>query len=110
MVAAAVAAALVVAVAAAVVVVCGGGAGDVFVCLFCLFVLLGRGGNGAGMLGSDQRFKRKTVYPGAPEMYLGLSLGPVAEAPKSPPQGVIWCVPSRGSSTYPGRVNERVSG
>lgn len=44
-----------------------------------------------GLLGSDQRFKRKAIYPGAAEMYLGLSLGPQPDRPKHP-QGVVWCV------------------
>lgn len=59
--------------------------------------------SGGGAHGQDQRFEHGTIYPGAPEMYLELALGPNNESPglrqnsrsaKVSPQfcsqGVMW--------------------
>ena len=59
--------------------------------------------SGGGAHGQDQRFEHGTIYPGAPEMYLELALGPNNESPRlcrsssyamvSPQfcsQGVMW--------------------
>ena len=47
-----------------------------------------------GLLGNDQRFKKKIIYPGAAEMYLGLTIGPWTVKKSGMAlrelQGVIW--------------------
>ena len=58
--------------------------------------------SGGGTHGQDQRFEHGEIYPGAPEMYLGLALGPddamprlrrdtgAARAAELCSQGVTW--------------------
>ena len=82
--------------------------------------------SGGGALGQDQRFEHGTIYPGGPEMYLGLALGPddrlprlrgyvAEESGKLCPEGVTW-LSARAANTaivkwFAGAIkpNDRIS-